>query len=80
MYPVGDLYAEARANDQETTGDSNPTGKTIGYAGEVLSTVGTLALGLGVLAAEALWKSAPKVLRATGTGLRTIADSMEGRK
>jgi len=80
MYPVGDLYAEANENTRGTTGDPDATGKAASYAGEVLTTVGTLALGLGVLAAEALWKSAPKVLRATGTGLRTIADSMEGRK
>jgi hypothetical protein len=52
MYPVADLYAAIRDNDNETTGESDVTGKVIGYAGEVLTTAGTLALGLGVLAAE----------------------------
>jgi len=77
MYPVADLYAAIRDNDNEPTGESDVTGKGIGCAGEVLTTAGTLALRLGVLAAETVWKSAPKVLRATSSTLCTVADSIE---
>ena len=60
--------------------ESKVTGKAVEQAGEVLTAVGPLVFGMGALAAKAVRKSAPKMLRVAGTTLRAIADSMERRK
>jgi hypothetical protein len=65
MFPIGDLYSEARHNDDDDNFDNEepiekvePMPKVLEGAAEVASTIGLVAVGFGYLLAKASFKGA----------------------
>ena len=74
MYPVDDLLIEAHEDNPDRRSSPSPV---LDGIGEVIGTLGMLAVGVVLCTAEAAWKAAPKAARTAGEALESIANMIE---